>query len=50
MEYQTITNEPSKFKTENWVEINDDTRGTYNANSQIKFKKYNVKVKSLWLH
>ena len=24
--------------TKNWVEINDESRGTYNVNSQIKFK------------
>ena len=45
MEYQKIanliddaTNQPSKFRTKNWVEINDESRGTYNVNSQIKFK------------
>ena len=45
MEYQKITNliddtsnQPSKFKTRNWVEINDESRGAYNVNSQIKFK------------
>ena len=46
MEYQKITSlidresssKPSKFKTKNWVEINDESRGTYNVNSQIKFK------------
>ena len=45
MEYQKIanllggaSNQPSKFKTKNWVEINDESRGTYNVNSQIKFK------------
>ena len=45
MEYQKIANwiddalnQPSKFKTKNWVEINDEPRGTYNVNSQIKFK------------
>ena len=45
MEYQKITNflddasnQPSKFKTKNWVKINDESRGTYNVNSQIKFK------------
>ena len=45
MEYQKISNliddasnEPSKFRTKNWVEINDKSRGTYNVNSQIKFK------------
>ena len=27
-----------KFRTKNWVEINDDSRGAYNTNSQIKFK------------
>ena len=53
MEYQKIanliddaSNQPSKFTTKNWVEINDESRGTYNANSQIKFKitmlKYNL--------
>ena len=46
MEYQKIANlidddapnQPSKFKTKNWVEINDESRGAYNVNSQIKFK------------
>ena len=32
------TNQPSKFRTKNWVEISDESRGTYNVNSQIKFK------------
>ena len=32
------SNLPSKFRTKNWVEINDESRGTYNVNSQIKFK------------
>ena len=31
-------NQPTKFSTRNWVEINDDAHGTYNTNSQIKFK------------
>ena len=45
MEHQKIinllddtTNQPSKFKTRNWVEINYESRGTYNANSDVKFK------------
>ena len=45
MEYQKIANliddassQPSKFKTKNWVKINDESRGTCNVNSQIKFK------------
>ena len=45
MEYQKITNllndgsnKPSKFKTRNWVEINDEVRGTCAPNKQIKFK------------
>ena len=33
-----ISNQPSKFRTRNWVEINDESRGAYNVNSQIKFK------------
>ena len=32
------SNQPSKFKTKNWVEVNDESRGTHNFNSQIKFK------------
>ena len=32
------SNQPSKFRTKNLVEINDQSRGTYNVNSQIKFK------------
>ena len=31
-------NQPTKFRTKHWVEINDGSRGTYNTNSQIKFK------------
>ena len=30
-------NQPSKFRTKNWVEINDESRGTYTSND-IKFK------------
>ena len=39
MEYQKIINlldntpnQPFKFRTKNWVEINDDAQGTYNTN------------------
>ena len=32
------TNHPSKFRTKKWVEINDDSRGTYDHSSNIKFK------------
>ena len=35
---ENTTNQPSKFKTKNWIEKNDDARGTWNTNSQIKFK------------
>ena len=44
MEYQKIanlldsaSNQPSTFRTRNWVEINDESRGTYTSNN-IKFK------------
>ena len=40
MEYQNIinllenaSNQPSKFRTKNWVEVNDESRGTYSANT-----------------
>ena len=45
MEYQKIIclldntpNQPSKCRTRNWVEINDDSGGTCSTNSQSKFK------------
>ena len=31
------SNQPSKFRTRNWVEMNDESRGTY-ASNDIKFK------------
>ena len=44
MEYQKIwkllnheSNQPSKFRTRNWVEINDESIGTYTSND-IRFK------------
>ena len=52
MEYQKIANliddntlnQPSKFRTRNWIEINDESRGVYNVNSQIKFKTTMLKL------
>ena len=44
MEYQKIanllndeSNQPSKFRTRTWVEINDESRGIYTCND-IRFK------------
>ena len=31
-------NQPTKFRTKNWVEVNDESCGMYNTNSQIRFK------------
>ena len=31
-------NKPSKFRTKNWIEINDDIRGVYSPNKNISFK------------
>ena len=33
----SISNQPFKFRTRNWVEINDESRGTYTSND-VKFK------------
>ena len=30
--FDNTSNQPSKFRTNNWVEINDESRGTYNVN------------------
>ena len=45
MEYQKLAiflnntlDEPSKFRTKNWVEINDESKKLYNTGSDIKFK------------
>ena len=45
MEYQKIinlldntSNQLSKFRTKNWIEINDQSRGVYNTNSDNRFK------------
>ena len=45
MEYQKIitlsdnaSNQRFKFRAKNWVEINDESKGTYSIGSQIKFK------------
>ena len=45
MEYQKIINllhnapnQPTKFRTKNWVKINDKSRGMYNKDNQIRFK------------
>ena len=46
MEYQKVTNfldnppnQSSKFRTKNWIEINDQSRGAYNTNSHIRLLK-----------
>ena len=43
MQYQKIINlldntqnQPTKFRTKNWVEINDEARETYSTKSQIR--------------
>ena len=45
MEYQKIMNfldntlnQSSKFRTKNWIEINNQLRDAYNTNSDIRFK------------
>ena len=45
MEYQkiinlldNILNQLSKFRIKNWIEMNDESRGVYNKNSDIRFK------------
>ena len=36
------SHQPSKFRTKNWVKLNDESRGTYSTNSQINFYNFNV--------
>ena len=46
MEYQKLanllndpSNKPSKFRTRNWVVINDDIRGAYSPNNKLDLKQ-----------
>ena len=51
MEYQKVanlidydtSNQPSKFRTRNWIEINEESRVAYNVISQIKLKTIMLK-------
>ena len=62
MDYHKIVNflndestKPSKFRTRNWVEINDDTKSAYFPNKQIRFKtimlrsSYGITVMHIYL-
>ena len=40
-------NQLSKFRTKNWIEINDHLRGVYNTNRNIRFKT-TLPKSSLW--
>ena len=51
MEYKKIINllenkpnQPTKFRTKKGFEINDDTRETFNKDSQIKFRNILLKL------
>ena len=51
MEYQKIikfldntANQPTKFRIKNWVKIKDEASGTYNTNSQIRFKTSMLRI------
>ena len=41
---ENTPNQPTKLRTKNWVEIEDDLRRTYNINSQIKFKTSMLRI------
>ena len=40
-----LPNELTKFRTKNWVGINDDAHRTYKTNSQSKFKTSTLKTR-----
>ena len=51
MEYQKITNlldniqnQPSKFRTKNWFEINDESRETDNEVNELDLKLFQFKT------
>ena len=41
---ENTPNQPTKLRTKNWVEIEDDLRRMYNVNSQIKFKTSMLRI------
>ena len=43
------TNQPFKFRTRNGVEINDESRGTYNHDDNIKFKISMIRSRSIYV-
>ena len=56
MEYQKIINlientpdQATKFRTKNWLEINYDSRETYDTDNQIEIKTSMLKTSFLWL-
>ena len=42
---KNIPNQSTTFRTNNWVEINDDSRATHNTNSQINIKTSMLRTK-----
>ena len=54
MEYQKIinllddtTNQPSRFRTKNWVEVKDESKGRYD-NWNIRFKMSMIRSNFMW--
>ena len=57
MEFQKIRNlldnlpnQLSKFRTKNWIKINDQSRGVYNTNSDIRFKTISLVYLIMVMH
>ena len=53
MDYKKIVNlldntpnQPTRCRTQNWVKINDESRGMYNEDNQIRFKTSMLKSNS----
>ena len=42
--FDNAPNQPFKFRTKNWVEINDESRAIYNTKAQVKFEAIILKL------
>lgn len=42
---KNTSDQPSKIRADVWVEINGDAHGTYDTNSQVKFKTIALKLR-----
>ena len=46
--FDDASNKNSKFRTKDWVRVNDESKGTYDVGTGIKFENVKMLKFSLW--